>query len=269
MGFLKGCPFTCPWCCNPENLSFEPEIAWHEKRCVGCSVRINGQRDANGCPCDIDPSKCPTGAKELLGKSWEADKFARDLMRDRIFFEESGGGVTLSGGECLAGRNLPFAIEVLSICHREGCNTAVETTLAVPMNEAEIDALLTCVSTFLVDFKIADAVLSRKVLGLDIELQDRNLTTILSRGANVVARMPIIPGYTDSYENVKANLARIIDLGIHRVEVLPFHQLGTAKYDASGHPYTLRGLTQLSADDVAWVAELAHESGMIVGVGGA
>ena len=152
VGFLKGCPFRCPWCCNPENLSFVPEVSWKSRLCIHCSMAEGGDglRD-----CPRTPEQCPTGAKELMGRERNVTEFAQDLLRDMPFFEESGGGITLSGGECLAGRNLSFALAVLEECHRHGANTAVETTLAVPLG-GNVERLVAAVDTFLVDFKIAD-----------------------------------------------------------------------------------------------------------------
>lgn len=94
MALLKGCPFRCPWCCNSENLSFAPEVSWKAKLCIGCSLRADGRRDANGCPCDTPSELCPTEAKELLGRMRTSESLAEELLRDRVFFEETGGGVT-------------------------------------------------------------------------------------------------------------------------------------------------------------------------------
>ena len=91
--FLKGCPFRCPWCCNPENLSTEPEVSLRERLCIHCSPRPGGG------PCATAPEDCPTGAKELLGRQRTVDDLVAEVERDRAFYEESGGGVTVSGGE--------------------------------------------------------------------------------------------------------------------------------------------------------------------------
>ena len=251
VAFLKGCPFRCPWCSNPENLSPEPEVALRESLCIHCSRRP-------GEPCPTAPELCPTKAKELLGERREAQELAAELMRDVTFFKESGGGVTLSGGECLLRQE--FSMEVLEFCKESDVNTAVETTLAVALKDPA--RLVACVDTFLVDFKIADAAQSREVTGLDVTLRDENLRAILALGANVVARMPIIPGYTDSEACVRANIAHIAGLGITRADVLPFHQLGESKYASLGENYELKGQAQLSDEDVAWIVEAAEAAGL-------
>ena len=147
--FVKGCPFRCPWCCNPENLSPKPQEVWHRSLCIRCSMR-SGEFSAEACP--KSAAECPTGAKELLGIERSAEELAEECQRDAVFYEESGGGVTLSGGECLSYQG--FAEEFLQYCKERGMRTAIETTLAVPLADAE--KLVACCDLFLVDFKIAD-----------------------------------------------------------------------------------------------------------------
>lgn len=261
--FLKGCPFCCPWCCNPENLSFAPEIAWHGQLCIHCSMG----KDASGAAaCPRTPEECPTGAKELLGTPADRDTLLDIVLRDRIFYEESGGGVTLSGGECLAGPNQHFACAFLASCKEASISTAVETTLAIPLEDPE--ALVRACSSFLVDFKIADRAQSLETCGLDTALRDENLKRILALGAHVTARLPIIPGYTDGQENVEANLRTIQELGIHRADILPFHQLGESKYDALGKGYGLHGAPQLKDGDVAGIVERFRQAGIETSIHG-
>ncbi|MGN0076438.1 MAG: radical SAM protein [Parafannyhessea sp.] len=261
--FLKGCPFRCPWCCNPENLSFSPQVAWHASQCIHCSM----PPDASGAAsCPRTPAECPTGAKELLGKPADVEALLKVVLRDRVFYEESNGGVTVSGGECLAGPNQAFVLEFLAACRRAGLNTALETTLALPVRDLATLAAVT--NTFLVDFKIADREESLRVTGIDPRLRDDNLRRLLSMGARVVARMPVIPGFTDGSDNVRANVGRMRELGIERVDVLPFHQMGESKYDAMGMDYGLRGVPQLGEKGVDDVVAACEEAGLRVVVHG-
>lgn len=232
--FVKGCPFRCPWCCNPENLSPKPQEVWRKSLCIRCSMRP-GEFAPGACP--KSASECPTGAKELLGVERSAEELAEECLRDAVFYEESGGGVTLSGGECLSCQG--FAEEFLQCCKERGMRTAIETTLAVPLADAE--KLVAGCDLFLVDFKIADRERSMEVTGIDPQVRDKNLRRIIGLGAKVVGRMPIIPGFTDSRDNVSQNVARLVELGITRVDVLPFHQLGKGKYDAAGMDYAPQG----------------------------
>lgn len=256
--FLKGCPFRCPWCCNPENLSREPEVSFKERLCMGCSPRPGGGL------CATPPEACPTGAKELVGRVRGVGELVREVARDRVFFEESGGGVTVSGGECLLEQG--FLAAFLEACHGEGLGTAIETTLALPLEDpARLAAACDCL---LVDFKIADRARSLEVTGIDPAVRDANVRALLALGARVVARMPVIPGFTDDGACAAANVARIRELGLGRVDVLPFHQLGEGKYDSLGRDYALRGKPQLTEADVAPVAELCERAGLAVTVSG-
>lgn len=250
--FLKGCPFRCPWCCNPENLSSEPETSFKERLCIRCSPRPDGG------PCQTRPEDCPTGAKKLLGRSRTVDDLLAEVVRDRSFYEESDGGVTVSGGECLLRQD--FLCAFLEACHEEGISTAVETTLAVPL--ADAGRLVAACDAFLVDFKIADRARSLEATGIDPEVRDANVRSVLSAGGRVVARMPIIPGFTDDAACVGSNVSRIRELGVTRVDVLPFHQLGQGKYDSLGRSYGLRDVPQLSERDVADVVARCKAAGL-------
>lgn len=250
--FLKGCPFRCPWCCNPENLSSEPEVSFKERLCICCSPRPDGG------PCQMRPEDCPTGAKELLGRLRTVDDLLAEVVRDRSFYEESDGGVTVSGGECLLRQD--FLCAFLEACHEEGISTAVETTLAVPL--ADAGRLVAACDAFLVDFKIADRARSLEVTGIDPEVRDANVRSVLSAGGRVVARMPIIPGFTNDAACVASNVSRIRELGVTRVDVLPFHQLGQGKYDSLGRAYGLRDVPQLSERDVADVVARCRAAGL-------
>lgn len=261
--FLKGCPFRCPWCCNPENLSFAPDEEWHERLCIGCSMA--GEPSPDNCP--KGASTCPTGAKEIVGKPAQMDELVRLALRDAVFYQESGGGITLSGGECLAGPNQAFSLVFLERCHKQGISTAIESTLAVPLQDPA--RLARACDLFLVDFKICDRAESLRVLALDPDLRDRNLRELISLGAQVVARMPIIPGFTDSEANVAANVERISELGISRADILPFHQLGLSKYGALGKSCSMADVRQLSEDDVATVAAACRAAGLATVVHGA
>lgn len=250
--FLKGCPFTCPWCCNPENLSAAPEVSFKERLCMGCS-----RREPGGL-CATAPEDCPTGAKTLLGEELSVDDVMDRVLRDAAFYEESGGGLTVSGGEALLWQ--PFVRALLGRAKAEGLGTAVETTLALPM--ADPAGLAAVCDRWLVDFKVADRDRSVGVCRIDPEVRDRNLAHLRGLGADVVARMPIVPGHTDSPENVAANLDAVGAAGLTRVDVLPFHQLGSAKYDSLGLDYAMGNVPQLSEADVAWVVDEARARGL-------
>lgn len=268
VAFVKGCPFRCPWCCNPENLSFEPEVAWRGRLCIGCSLRASGARDANGAGCDTSCEECPTGAKEWLGTWRTTDDLARELLRDLPFYEESGGGVTVSGGECLAGAARQRAVlDLLGRVHEGGASTAIESTLATSLTVTPSELVRAC-DQLLVDFKVADRKRSLEVCGIDVAVRDGNLAAALAAGATVVARMPIIPGFTDGDDCVRANARRARELGIARADILPFHQLGESKYASVGRPYEMGGVPQLAEASAERAAAIAASEGLDVTVRG-
>lgn len=259
--FLKGCPFRCPWCCNPENLSREPEISFKPDQCMGCSHFQPGSR-----LCDTPPELCPKKAKTRMGETKSVDELMDQMLRDAAFYEESGGGVTVSGGEALTWPE--FLAAFMARSKQELLQTALETTLALPLPDDVLAQLAKTVDVWLVDFKIADAQRSLEQIGLNPAIRDESLRRLRALlgdeafAARVVARMPIIPGYTDQPDNVAANLGNICDLGLHRVDVLPFHQLGSGKYDSMGRAYTMGDVPQLTDEDVAWIVDAAAEKGL-------
>ena len=231
-------------------------------------MRADGRRDANGAPCDTSPERCPAAAKELLGQWRAVDELAAELLRDLPFYEESGGGVTVSGGECLAGVTRQRAVlALLELCHAGGASTALETTLATPL-AVEPERLVAACDAFLVDFKVADRKRSLAVTGIDPAVRDANLARIIEAGGRVVARMPIIPGYTDDDACVLANVHRAASLGIRRADVLPFHQLGEGKYSSVGLDYEMSGVPPLAEADVGRIVSLVESAGLEVVVHG-
>lgn len=259
--FVKGCPFRCPWCCNPETLDAAPQVQFTERLCIRCSPHGADGRCASPC------AACPTGAKRMVGEWRSVASLVEEVVRDAAFYEESDGGMTLSGGECLATpRAQRLARELLAACRAAGVSTAVETTLAVPLEDA--DGLAAATGEFLVDFKIADRARSLEVCGIDPAVRDENVRRLVALGARVVARLPIIPGYTDAADNVAANAARLVELGVGRADVLPFHQLGESKYEQVGRDYAMAGVPQLSDADVADAVAALEAAGLDVVVHG-
>lgn len=263
--FCKGCPFRCPWCCNPEDLSDEPQISFNSRLCIGCTARAGGRLAANGCPCATAPSDCPTGAKELAGTVREVSDLVEEIMRDLVFYEESGGGLTVSGGEALARPSRQRVVtELLRRCRRRGISCVVESSLATPL--ADPEALAQACDALLVDFKIADRRRSRSITGIDPVVRDANVSRLIALGTPIVARMPIVPGYTNDLANVRANALRARALGIRYADILPFHQLGEGKYDALGLPYACRGVLQPTESEVADALRACSDAGLLATV---
>lgn len=248
--FFKGCPFTCPWCCNPESLSMKPQLFYKEILCMNCSMKINGM-------CTTLPEDCPTGAKEIIGKMQSVDEVYDIVKRDYAFYESSGGGVTLSGGEFLL--QIDFAIELLKKCKTNNIHTAVESTLA--LNVPRLKELVDLVDIFLIDFKIMDEIKSKSILNLDINTMLENVQSIIDNGGKVIPRIPLIPTYTATNENIEAIINQLKKMNLKEIHLLPFHQLGEGKYKSIQKEYTCEKLKPLSDEEVELIQERFRNEG--------
>jgi pyruvate formate lyase activating enzyme len=261
--FLKGCELRCGWCQNPEGLSAAIRL-WHfEKRCVGCGECIPSCPEkalASGGPSRIvvDPiactlcsrclEVCPSGALAYDGREEEAGEVIAEVEKDRVFYEVSGGGVTLTGGEPL--RQAEFSAEILRGCRERGISTAVETALAV--DESAVDMVRPWVDLFLVDMKLADPEAHRSWTGSSNETVRKNFERLARQGADVQVRIPLIPDITATEENLRA-LGRYVRSvsGQIPIELVNFNPLARDKYRRMGIPYCFDGqLSPYSFSDV-------------------
>ena len=253
--FLKGCPLRCPWCHSPESQLFPTELNWMQIRCLGldaCGKCLHvcpndaitpgeADTDALGNPitypkvdkskcvdCGACASVCKPDALYMCGTDRTVDEIMRRLRRDRPFFEESGGGVTVSGGECLC--QPEFTLELLKQCKEEGMHTAVDTTGYVKWEV--IEKVLPYTDLFLYDLKCMDSALHKQVIGVPNELILENAVKIAKAGGRMQVRIPVIPMYNDSVEHFDqygAFLAEIKD-AVDIVQLLPYHAMGVSKH---------------------------------------
>ena len=248
--FFKGCPFTCPWCCNPESLSVKPQILFKESLCMNCSRKEDGT-------CPTHPDDCPTGAKEIIGEEKSVEEVFDIVYRDYAFYESSNGGVTLSGGEFLL--QADFAIELLKKCKEHNIHTAVETTMAVHV--PRLKELCEVVDLFLVDFKIFDKTKSKEILHLNIEKLMENIALIQQYHGRIIPRIPLIPNYTATDENMHLVMEYLNSVGLKEVHLLPFHQLGEAKYKSIDKEYTCHELKPLTDAQIEEIQTLFEKNG--------
>lgn len=242
--FLKGCPLRCTWCQNPESQAFLPQLFFVSENCTGCgkcadvcpegAIEIRDGRSrtnrelcrARGRCVEV----CPNEARSLMGRYATAQEVFEDVNGDAIFYARSGGGVTLSGGEPLA--QPEFATSLLKLCKAVGLHTAIDTCGYARWEIAR--RILEYVDLVLYDFKHMDAMVHEKWTGVSNELILENAIRIHHElSVPVLARVPLVPGYNDSLENIEAT-ARFIatELGKSvRVHLLPYHKLGEAKYE--------------------------------------
>ena len=227
--FFKGCNLKCKWCHNPESQSFEKEIMFYQNKCTGCG-RCKGLT-----VCDTD-FICFADAKKICGREYTTDEVFKEVVKDKIFYETSGGGVTFSGGECML--QTEFLSGILKKCKENGIHTAVDTAGNVPWECFE--KILPHTTLFLYDVKSMNTQVHKEYTGVGNELILENLANLLKSGIPVWVRVPIVPGVNDTEEEMK-NLKAFFDVnGIHEnIELLPYHAMGEHKYKAVGRKVTV------------------------------
>jgi pyruvate formate lyase activating enzyme len=248
--FLKGCALTCRWCHNPESRSAEPELIFRETRCAHCGACVKAcpqgaitwqddlpLTDPMRCTrCGTCAEACPSQARELLGRTWTVPGVMAQLRRDISFYDESGGGVTLSGGEPLDQPG--FTAALLSACKAEDIHTALDTSGFCKWDA--LDDMRGDVDLFLYDIKLMDDSLHREYTGVSNRLILENLKRLAKSGHRIILRVPLINGITDGEDNLRAvaELAQSLP-NILRVDLLPYHDTARLKYRRLGLEYTL------------------------------
>ena len=223
--FFKGCPLKCIWCHNPESIDFKPQVAYYQNKCVGC-----GECKKDG----FTVADCLGGARVLYGKEITVDALLPLLLEDKDFYETSGGGVTLSGGECLC--QGAFCADLLKALKKEGIHTAVDTCGFV--SKQALDQVIPYTDIFLYDIKAIDEDVHRKCTGQSNKLILENIQYIDSCGKAIEVRIPYVPEYTsDQVKKIAAFLKTLKN--IKAVKVLPYHNYAGSKYTALSIKNTL------------------------------
>ena len=279
--FLKGCNLRCAWCHNPETLRPGPQLQVLPDKCIGCDACLEAcPRDAHEVTdgrrvfhrdrctaCGACAEVCYSGALVLIGRETTADEVMAEVLEDRVFYENSGGGVTLSGGEPLCQGE--FALDILCRARAEGIHTAVETNLAAPWQD--VAAMLPVTDLFLVDVKVMDSAEHERWTGKPNELVLENARRLSREGVPMVVRTPVVPGVNDTVEQIGAVADFFTrDFGnLEYYELLPYHPLGTGKYHSLGMDYAMEGLARPEPDVMQALAAAAGQRGIAVRIAGA
>ena len=250
--FLKGCPLRCRWCSNPESWREQPQLFYSTSRCIGClsCVRSCPNQEVTageGLQIHWDRCKsdnlewvktCPTRALSVKGKYMTVDEVLNEIMKDEAFYRQSGGGITLSGGEPLL--QAGFAAELLKMCKKRGIHTAIETAGYVPREN--IEKVLPFTDLFLYDLKSKDSLVHKTWTGVDNQRILDNLEWLSAEGVNIFVRTPMIPGVNDKEQDILDIIEILQKNEIHYYDILPFHQYGSGKYTSCGMEYTLQDI---------------------------
>jgi len=250
--FLKGCPLSCIWCQNPESISKEPELMFFEKRCTGCGecVRIcpnkvhrfvNNKRfiKRQFCKqCGKCISKCYSEALVMCGRSMSVSGIFEEIEKDRLFYKNSGGGVTLSGGEPLL--QAEFSLKLLEECKERNINTVVETSGYARWEILE--KALEYLDLVLYDIKQIDPVKHKTFTGVSNELILGNLEKLVGTGVPVNIRLPLIPSYNDQVSDLEKTVNFLKRLGTKKIEMMPYNEFGESKWNCLGKEYKLNGV---------------------------
>ncbi len=265
--FMKGCPLACSWCHNPESQSVAPAFVRLAHRCMRCGRCTDEELESpvvvGRDECDVEA--CPTGALQMIGERADAPTLVKKLLRDRIFFDESGGGVTISGGEPLV--QAPFVTEVLRLLRAEGVHTALDTCGFGPwpyLRDAAAHADLV-----LYDLKLMDPARHEAATGVSNELILENLKALADVHANIWIRIPVIPAVNDDVENIEAAVAFLCSLpAALRVDLLPYHPTGEAKFARLGKHYALHGTETPAPLQLDAIAACFHARGLMTTISG-
>lgn len=277
--FLKGCPLNCEWCSNPESQLHTPEILFYENKCVSCG------RCVSNCPqgaihhdqkfglitnpdrcilCGLCVENCYYNARELSGKEMTVEQVMDIVLRDKLFYDKSGGGLTLSGGEPL--QQSVFVSELIEACKKQDISTAIETTLYA--DEQIVERTLINVDLIFVDIKHIDSFKHQDHTGVSNERILINIRLIDRMNKKFIIRVPFVTGVNDDIETQRKIYVWAAQLkNLQHIEILPYHRLGMGKYEALARDYPMGDLKPGRKMDLQFLSEIGKECGVVVRIG--
>lgn len=272
--FFKGCNMRCAWCHNPETISKNSELMFYESKCIGCGkcftiCPVNAHAfDGSGrhiihrdvcTSCGKCTEVCYAQALSMCGREMSIDEIMEQVRQDKAYYKNSGGGVTLSGGEVLCHHD--FAEALADACHAEGIDVAIETNMSVPFEKAV--NLLKKVDLIMCDIKLFDDEAHKKYTGISNRIILENIEKTDLLGVPFIVRTPLIPGVTDGEENISAIANYIRNFkNLVRYEILNFNPLGEGKYKALGHGNAFEDTRPLGKDRLEELGDIVKKAGI-------
>ena len=265
--FLKGCPLSCKWCSNPEAILVSPQLSFYKDRCKDCLdcvevcdtgalIDSNGKLivDFHKCnACGDCVNLCDEKALNIFGYEISAEEVVNEVVKDKLYFQKSGGGITLSGGDALL--QYDFAKEILKLSKEYGISTCLQTEGYSPTEKFK--EILPYVDHFLFDYKIGDSELHRRYTGVSNDLILKNLDFLLKNNTRVILRCVIIPGInnTSKHFNSIAQLYFKYE-NIDKIEIIPYHNYGEKKYELIDKEYSFDIKTVSDQETNKWITAL-------------
>lgn len=275
--FLKGCPLSCAWCCNPESLKTTPSVMFNRKECIKCGKCLNiceygaiskensNLIDQDKCVgCGVCSEICPTKALVLKGKTMTVEQLIKELKKDATVYRRSGGGITISGGEPLM--QSCFVKELLKACQSNGWDTAIETTGFG--KKEDIIKVLPYVDLVLLDLKAVDREVHKRFTGVfsDLILENAHM---ISTMAKVVVRVPTVPkvnAFKEEYEKICSFVKTLNN--VDTIHMLPYHTYGENKYDLLGKEYRMKDERSLTQEEISSLQSIVESHGLNCVIGG-
>jgi len=275
--FLKGCYLNCIWCHNPEGISNQIDLWYFENKCIKCHqciascqnkalsvqekplphITIDAEKCTNVGSC---VQVCPTGALTFDGRLISSEEIVDILMDDHLFYEQSGGGITLSGGDPLYQPN--FSYEILTGCKRKGIHTAIETSLYVQQNILE--KLVPAIDLFIVDMKLFDASEHQRYTGVKNDLIKSNIRYLVNQNVNLLIRIPLIPGITALNNNIKKIASFVHNLRADiKIELMNYNIMAESKYQVMNKSFSLlHDMKSFTQDELTAFYQIIKDEGV-------
>lgn len=277
--FFKGCPLQCQWCHNPESWKMFPELDFHKGRCIRCGQCVEVCKEQaivlieNGTVTDLNKCKlcgecvgtCIGNAREVIGQEMTVAQVMGEVKKDIIFYDQSGGGVTFSGGEPLM--QPEFLLALLNQCREQGIHTALDTTCYA---ETEIiRKIAEKTDLFLCDLKHMEGAKHRDFTCVDNDLILYNIRSLSDAGKKIVIRIPVVPGFNDETANIEMTAEFAASLSnVNRIDILPYNSGGKAKSDRLTAEFSLMETEVPDGEKMTAIADIFRNYGLKVKIGG-